>query len=203
MGMGEPMDNTENVLRVLDILTSEKGMAWSPKRITVSTVGINPGLEKFIHNSDCHLALSMHNPFSEERKQIMPIEAQYPLRDVLKLIRESDKFKGQRRFSVEYILFDGFNDDARHAREMIRILNGLKVRVNLIPFHHVPGIPLKGSSRAKIELFQKELQQRGITTTIRRSRGLDIQAACGLLSTLEQVQQQKQEKKSAEGLFPL
>ena len=188
MGMGEPLDNTENVLNSLGILTSEKGLAWSPRRITVSTVGILPGLEEFITKSECHLALSLHNPFPGERAQIMPVELKYPLMDVLKLIRESERFKGQRRFSVEYILLDGFNDDMKHARELVRILNGLKARVNLIAWHPVPGMPWKGSSRERMEQFQKELQNKGVTTTIRRSRGLDIQAACGLLSTLEQVQ---------------
>ena len=199
MGMGEPLDNTENVLRALDILTSEKGLAWSPKRITLSTVGILPGLERFITTSQCHLALSLHNPFPEERRQIMPIEAQYPLMDVLKLIRDSGDFRGQRRFSVEYILFEGFNDDTRHARELVRILNGLKVRVNLIAWHPVPDMPFTGSPRDKIEAFQQELQKKGITTTIRRSRGLDIQAACGLLSTLEKVQKGKDQSPETPG----
>ncbi len=192
MGMGEPLDNTENVLSSLDILTSGKGLAWSPRRITVSTVGIIPGLEEFISRSECHLALSLHNPIPEERARIMPVELKYPLMDVLKLIRESGQFKGQRRFSVEYILLDGFNDDIKHARELVRILNGLKARVNLIAWHPVPGMPWKGSSRERMEQFQKELQNKGVTTTIRRSRGLDIQAACGLLSTLEQIQGKNQ-----------
>ena len=192
MGMGDPLDNTENVLKALDVLTSETGLAWSPKRITLSTVGILPGLERFIAESQCHLALSLHNPFPEEREQIMPVEKKYPLREVLGMIRDSGQFRGQRRFSVEYILFDGFNDDIRHARELVRILNGLKVRVNLIAFHPVPGLPWTGSPRPRMEAFQKELQNKGITTTIRRSRGLDIQAACGLLSTLEQLEKKDQ-----------
>ena len=191
MGMGEPLDNVEAVLNSLEVLTSEKGLAWSPKRITVSTVGILPGLERFLKESNCHLALSLHNPFSEEREQIMPVEKKYPLREVLSMIKSSGNFSGQRRFSVEYILFDGFNDEMRHARELGRILNGVKTRVNLIAFHPVEGIPLKGSPRNKMEAFQQELQKKGITTTIRRSRGLDIQAACGLLSTLEQLEQKK------------
>jgi len=185
MGMGEPLDNTGEVLKALEIITSEKGMGWSPRRITLSTVGILEGLERFIRESECHLALSLHNPFPEERKQIMPVEVNNPLYEVLRLVRDSGDFRGQRRFSVEYILFDGFNDDLRHARELVRILNGLKVRVNLIGFHPVPGLPWTGSPRPKMERFQQELQKKGITTTIRRSRGLDIQAACGLLSTLE------------------
>jgi 23S rRNA (adenine2503-C2)-methyltransferase len=111
--------------------------------------------------------------------------------DVLKLIRDSGVFRSQRRFSVEYILFDGFNDDTRHARELVRILNGLKVRVNLIAWHPVPDMPWTGSPRHRMEAFQQELQKKGITTTIRKSRGQDIQAACGLLSTLEKVQQGK------------
>ncbi len=187
MGMGEPLDNTDEVLKSLEILTSEEGLAWSPKRITLSTVGILPGLERFLRESQCHLALSLHNPFSEERAEIMPVEKKYPLKEILHLIRRSDSFSRQRRFSVEYILFDGFNDDLRHARELVRILNGIKTRVNLIAFHPVEGLPWKGSPRSRMEEFQLELQRKGLTTTIRRSRGLDIQAACGLLSTLEQV----------------
>ncbi len=191
MGMGEPLDNPDEVLSTLDVLTSEKGLAWSPKRITLSTVGILPGLERFLKESSCHLALSLHNPFPEEREQIMPVEKKYPLQEVLSLIRSAGDFSGQRRFSVEYILFDGFNDEMRHARELARILNGVKTRVNLIAFHPVPGLPWKGSPRNRMEEFQQELQKKGITTTIRRSRGLDIQAACGLLSTLEQVEKKK------------
>jgi len=188
MGMGEPFDNLDAVLDSLEILTSEYGYGMSPKRITVSTIGIIPGLKRFLDNSKCHLAVSLHTPFDEERRKLMPVEHVYPLSKVLDEIRSFD-FGRQRRVSFEYIMFKGLNDTARHAKELSRILNGIKCRINLIRFHPIPDTPLEGSGRQTIEDFQQMLNNKGITTTIRQSRGQDIYAACGLLSTKELVKE--------------
>lgn len=186
MGMGEPFDNLEEVLKSLEILTSDYGYGWSPKRITVSSIGIIPGLKAFLHRSKCHLAISLHSPFDKERLSLMPIQNVYPIKDILDEIKAFD-FGLQRRVSFEYIMFKGINDTPRHASELSRILNGIKCRINLIRFHPIPDTPLLGSDEETIVLFQNALEAKGIITTIRASRGLDIFAACGLLSTKELV----------------
>jgi 23S rRNA (adenine2503-C2)-methyltransferase len=190
MGMGEPLDNLDELMKSLEIFTSDWGFAWSPKRITVSTIGIVPAMKTFLENSQCHLAVSLHTPFDEERKQLMPIQTVYPLQEVIETIRTFD-FGKQRRVSFEYIMFDGLNDTPRHIKEMARILNGIRCRVNLIRFHPIPNTPLLGSNEEAIEKFMVGLNAKGIRTTIRASRGLDIYAACGLLSTKELVKSQK------------
>lgn len=192
MGMGEPFDNIDEVLKSLEILTEEWGYALSPKRITVSTIGIIPGMQKFLDNSKCHLAISLHTPFDEERKNLMPIEQVYPIKEVLSAIKAFD-FGLQRRVSFEYIMFEGVNDTPRHAKELATILNGIKSRINLIRFHPIPDSPLKGSNEESMEAFRDALNAKGIVTTIRSSRGEDIFAACGLLSTKELVKQQEKD----------
>ncbi|MBN2236521.1 MAG: 23S rRNA (adenine(2503)-C(2))-methyltransferase RlmN [Bacteroidales bacterium] len=193
MGMGEPFDNLDEVLKSIEILTADYGLGWSSKRITVSTIGIIPGIRKFLNQSNAHLAVSLHNPFEAERKQLMPIENVYHLPKVLDEIRSFD-FNNQRRVSFEYIMFNGVNDQTRHINELARILNGIKCRINLIRFHPIPGTPLETSSNETILAFQAGLKKKGIVTTIRASRGEDIFAACGLLSTKELVKQQKNEE---------
>ena len=182
MGMGEPLDNTDNVLRALEIMTSEWGFGWSPTRITLSTAGVTPQLRRLLDTTRVHLAVSLHNPFAEERAAIMPIERAYPIRELVDVLRDYD-FTGQRRVSFEYILMQGLNDSPRHLRELCRLLNGLRCRINLIRFHRIPDSPYFSPDRAAMERFRDTLTARGITTTIRASRGEDIQAACGLLST--------------------
>jgi 23S rRNA (adenine2503-C2)-methyltransferase len=184
MGMGEPFDNTLAMLRSLEILTSDYGFAWSPRRITVSSIGLIPGMKVFLEKSNCHLAISLHSPFTQERLQLMPIEKTYPIVKVLDELRKYD-FSKQRRVSFEYILFDGVNDTMRHAVELVKILRGIDCRVNLIRFHAIPGVDLKSSSTEKMTFFRDYLTNNGVTSTIRRSRGEDIFAACGMLSTLE------------------
>ncbi|MDX9845935.1 MAG: 23S rRNA (adenine(2503)-C(2))-methyltransferase RlmN [Tenuifilaceae bacterium] len=186
MGMGEPFDNLENVLSSLEILTSSWGMAMSPRRITVSTIGVKPAMIIFLENSQCHLAVSLHTPFDDERRTLMPIQNVYPIKEVVDEIRKYD-FSGQRRVSFEYIMFDGINDSPKHVKELIRLLSNLNCRVNLIRFHPIPDSPLKGSPDDKIFEFRDALTSKGIFTTIRASRGQDIQAACGLLSTKEML----------------
>ncbi|PWD98973.1 23S rRNA (adenine(2503)-C(2))-methyltransferase RlmN [Marinilabilia rubra] len=188
MGMGEPMDNIENVLKSLEIFTSEWGMAWSPRRINVSTIGVEPAMRRFIEESNAHLAISLHTPFNEERQKLMPIEQVYPIEQVIDALREYD-FGRQRRISFEYIMFAGVNDTPAHVKGLSKLLNGLRCRINLIRFHPIPDSPLRGSSHETMEWFSNELNKKGLTTTIRRSRGEDIFAACGLLSTKNMVKQ--------------
>lgn len=184
MGMGEPFDNLDEVMKALSILTSEWGFAWSPKRITVSTIGHLKGIRRFLDESRCHLAVSLHAPSREERLQIMPVEKAYPIADILDLLRQYD-FSHQRRLSFEYILFSGYNDSLRHADALARLLQGVECRVNLIRFHAIPGVNLKSSDPRSMETFRDRLNSRGIVATIRASRGEDIFAACGMLSTAE------------------
>jgi 23S rRNA (adenine2503-C2)-methyltransferase len=182
MGMGEPLDNLAEVLKSLEVLTSEWGFAMSPRRITVSTIGITPAMLEFLNKSEAHLAISLHTPFDEERRKLMPVQNVYPLEEVLKEVRSWD-FGRQRRVSFEYILFKDFNDSPAHVNELSRILQGIRCRINLIRFHPIPDTPLKSPDEETINLFKEKLNAKGITTTIRASRGQDIWAACGLLST--------------------
>jgi 23S rRNA (adenine2503-C2)-methyltransferase len=182
MGMGEPFDNLDAVLKSIEILTSEWGFAMSPRRITVSSIGIAPGLVRFLRESEAHLAISLHSPFAEERLALMPVQKIYPLAVIIDEIKRWD-FSGQRRVSFEYIVFHGLNDTARHVRELVRLLGGIRCRINLIRFHAIPGVELQGTNEETLQWFKDQLNNRGILTTIRASRGEDIQAACGLLST--------------------
>ena len=185
MGMGEPLDNMESVLAAIEIITSPWGMAWSPTRITLSTAGVANELERFLNSTKVHLAVSLHNPFHDERAEIMPIEKAYPIREVADILRRYD-FTGQRRVSFEYIVMEGLNDSAAHIKELCRLLDGIKCRINLIRFHKIPDSPYFSPSDEKMIAFRDRLTAKGIQTTIRASRGEDIKAACGLLSTAEQ-----------------
>ncbi len=182
MGMGEPLDNTDAVLQSLEVLTADWGYAWSPTRITLSTAGVAPALERFLGESKVHLAVSLHNPFHDERAAIMPIEKAYPIESIVELIRRRD-FSHQRRVSFEYIVMKGLNDSPRHVAGLTKLLNGLACRINLIRFHEVPDSPYFSPGQDEMERFRDALSRKGITTTIRASRGEDIDAACGLLST--------------------
>ncbi len=185
MGMGEPLDNTNELLKTLDILTNEWGYGWSPTRITVSTVGLVAGIKEFLEKSRCHLAVSLHSPFDEERRKLMPVQRTNTVEEVLEIIRNFE-INSQRRISFEYILFKGLNDTPRHIKELARILNGIKCRINIIRFHQIPGSEFQSPDLGTTINFKEALNAKGILTTIRASRGVDIQAACGLLSTLEQ-----------------
>ena len=184
MGMGEPLDNIDNLLATLDILTSKWGMAWSPTRITVSTAGVAKSLPRLLDEQKVHIAVSLHNPFPEERKEIMPIENAYSIRQVCDILRRYD-FTHQRRVSFEYIVLEGMNCSPRHIKELSRLLDGIKCRINLIRFHKIPDSPFFSPPLEKIIEFRDTLTKRGIQTTLRASRGEDIEAACGLLSTAE------------------
>ena len=182
MGQGEPMDNLDNVLRATEALTAAWGYAWSPKRITVSSVGVKNKLKRFIEESECHVAISLHSPIHEQRAMLMSAEKAMPIADVVEMLRNYD-FSHQRRLSFEYIVFGGVNDSPMHAREIIKLLKGLDCRINLIRFHQIPGVDLHGADDSRMEAFRDYLTGHGVFTTIRASRGQDIYAACGLLST--------------------
>lgn len=188
MGMGEPLDNLDEVLRALEIITSEWGWGWSPTRVTVSTAGVVSNLRRFLDETKVHLAVSLHNPFRQERAEIMPIEKGFPIHELCNILREYD-FTHQRRVSFEYIVMSGLNDSMRHIRELSRLLDGIKCRINLIRFHKIPDSPYFSPDDEAMIRFRDTLTARGIQTTIRASRGEDIQAACGLLSTQEKLNQ--------------
>lgn len=180
MGEGEPMDNLDNVLRFLEIMTADYGPAWSPKRLTVSSVGLIPGLKRYLEECECHLAISLHNPFHVEREQIMPAERAYTIDKVIELIKKYD-FSHQRRVSFEYICWGGVNDTPKHAQELLRLLKGLECRVNLIRYHDGGQADFPASNEQTMVWMRDYLTENGLTTTIRRSRGEDILAACGML----------------------
>ncbi|MFI3328140.1 MAG: 23S rRNA (adenine(2503)-C(2))-methyltransferase RlmN [Rikenellaceae bacterium] len=182
MGMGEPLDNVDNLLAALEIITAKWGWAWSPHRITVSTAGVTSQIRRLLEESGVDIAVSLHNPYADERAEIMPIEKAFPIKEFIAVLREYD-FSGQRRVSFEYILMSGKNGSPHHVRELGRLLNGLKCRINIIKFHKIPDSPYFSPEEEKILRFRDALTAKGIHTTVRRSRGEDIEAACGLLST--------------------
>ena len=186
MGMGEPLDNVDELFKVLEILTAPYGYAWSPKRITVSTIGVTKGLKRFLEESECHLAVSLHSPYPMERLSLMPVEKAFPAREVIDLIKQYD-FSHQRRVSFEYIVFKNLNDSLKHAEALSCLLGGIPCRVNLIRFHAIPNVSLETSDIAKMEAFRDFLNAKGVVCTIRASRGEDIFAACGMLSTAKNV----------------
>lgn len=182
MGMGEPLNNYDNVMKAIELLTADYGLAWSPKRITLSTIGVIPNIRRFLAESKCHLAISLHSPVSSQRETLMPIEKTFKAADIIELLREHD-WSHQRRLSFEYIMFDGLNDSLLYARELSRLLAGLDCRVNLIRFHKIPDSDLSPSTEETMVRFRDFLTAKGFTCTIRASRGEDIYAACGMLST--------------------
>lgn len=181
MGMGEPMDNLDAVMDAIEILTAPWGLGWSPKRITVSTIGKGRELRRLLDETKVHVAVSLHNPFPSEREGIMPVERAYPIRGVVEMLKERD-WSHQRRLSFEYIMWRGVNDSQRYAAALARLIGGIECRVNLIRFHAIPGSKLEPSTREDMEAFRDYLNAHGITATIRASRGEDIMAACGMLA---------------------
>ncbi|MDM8339012.1 23S rRNA (adenine(2503)-C(2))-methyltransferase RlmN [Mediterranea massiliensis] len=191
MGMGEPLDNVDEVLKALDIMTAPYGYGWSPKRVTLSSVGLRKGLQRFIEESDCHLAISLHSPVPVLRRELMPAERAFSITEIVDLLRRYD-FSKQRRLSFEYIIFKGVNDSLTYAKELLKLLRGLDCRINLIRFHAIPGVDLQGADMETMTKFRDYLTSHGLFTTIRASRGEDIFAACGMLSTAKQ-EENKQE----------
>lgn len=182
MGQGEPLDNIDNVFKSIEILTADYGWAWSPRRITVSTVGLKKQMCRLLDECECHVAVSLHSPIPEQRQQLAPAEKQFSIIDIVGLLKEYD-WSHQRRVTFEYTMLGGTNDTTLHARELTKLLQGLHCRVNLIPWHKIDGVPLREASANTLEHFRDYLNHHGITATIRASRGQDIEAACGLLTT--------------------
>ncbi|WP_300698792.1 23S rRNA (adenine(2503)-C(2))-methyltransferase RlmN [Bacteroides sp.] len=191
MGMGEPLDNLDEVLKALEVMTASYGFTWSPKRITLSTVGLKKGLQRFIEESDCHLAISLHTPVPLQRRELMPAEKAFSITEIVELLRNYD-FSKQRRLSFEYIVFKGVNDSLLYAKELLKLLRGVDCRINLIRFHAIPGVDLEGADMETMATLRDYLTSHGLFTTIRSSRGEDIFAACGMLSTAKQ-EENKQE----------
>ncbi len=185
MGMGEPLDNIDEVLKAIEVMTSSYGYGWSPKRITVSTSGLKKSFRRFIDESDCHLAVSLHSPLSAQRAELMPAERAFSLLEIVDILREYD-FSKQRRLSFEYIVFKGVNDSLVYAKELLKLLRGIDCRINLIRFHAIPGVALEGADMETMTAFRDYLTSHGLFTKIRASRGEDIFAACGMLSTAKQ-----------------
>lgn len=182
MGMGEPLDNLDEVLKVLEVLTAPHGYGWSPKRITLSSIGLRKGLQRFIEESDCHLAISLHSPVPSQRLDLMPAERAFSITEIVDLLKNYD-FSKQRRLSFEYIVFKGVNDSLIYAKELVKLLRGVDCRINLIRFHAIPGVDLEGTDMEAMVTFRDYLTSHGVFSTIRASRGEDIFAACGMLST--------------------
>lgn len=189
MGMGEPMDNLVEVIRAIEVLTSKWGLGWSPKRITVSSIGKLAELKRLIETTSVHIAISVHSPYHKQRLELMPVEKAYNIENVMAELRKYD-FAHQRRLSVEYIMWDGVNDDALHADALAELIKGTSARVNLIRFHAIPGFPHRTSPEHKMIAFRDRLNDKGIICTIRRSRGEDIMAACGMLAGANKKQNQ-------------
>ena len=182
MGMGEPLDNLSQVMKVIEILTAPWGLAWSPKRITVSSVGKLPELKELLDRTSVHIAISVHTPDAREREQLMPAQKAFPISSVMKMLSAYD-FSHQRRLSLEYIMWRGVNDDISHAEQLVKLIGNVKCRVNLIRFHAIPGVDLHPCSEERMIMMRNYLNAHGIIATIRASRGEDILAACGMLST--------------------
>lgn len=181
MGMGEPLDNFKEVEKAIEILTAPWGMAWSPKRITVSTVGKLPQLKELLDRTQVHVAISVHTADTLQRESMMPAQRAYPISGIMKTLAGYD-FSHQRRLSLEYIMWRGVNDDIAHADMLVKLIGNLPCRVNLIRFHAIPGVDLHPCSEERMIMFRNYLNSKGITATIRASRGEDINAACGMLA---------------------
>lgn len=181
MGMGEPLDNPDALMPVLEILTADWGLGWSPKRITVSTVGKIGALKDLLDNTQVHIAISVHSADARQRESMMPAQRAFPISNVMRLLEGYD-FSHQRRLSLEYIMWRNVNDDIAHADMLASLIGRLHCRVNLIRFHKVDGVELVPSSEEKMIIFRNYLNSKGLLCTIRASRGEDIDAACGQLA---------------------
>ena len=181
MGIGEPLDNMDNVLRFLALVNSEDGMNISMRHISLSTCGLVPKIDELArHKLQISLAISLHGPNNEIRSRIMPVNKAYPIEELLDACRRYYAATG-RRIHFEYAMIDGVNDSPENAKELLRRLKGLPAHVNMIPLNHVEESPLKPSSRSAVAVFQKILEDGGVTATVRRTLGGDIDASCGQL----------------------
>ena len=182
MGMGEPMDNLEEVLKACEIITAQWGLSISPANVTVSTVGIIPGIEAFLNRSECNLTVSLYSPFEDERRNVVPVEKKYPVREVVEIMKNYPLRK-KRRLSIAYVMIKNINDSDKHLERLKKLLQGSKIRVNLLPYHQGKNDKNNSSSDDRMQYFKHNLVVSGISASIRRSRGTDISAACGLLAS--------------------
>jgi 23S rRNA (adenine2503-C2)-methyltransferase len=182
MGMGEPMDNLKNVLKACRIITAEWGLAISPRNVTVSTVGLMKEVEQFMLRSDCNLTLSLFSPFSDERKKYIPAENKSAVQEIVNVMQKFP-VKKKRRLSLAYVMIEGLNDTDSHLEALKSILKGSSVRVNLLPYHSVGSDHNSSSSGERMQFFKHNLIISGVSASIRKSRGTDISAACGLLAS--------------------
>ncbi|HKK40857.1 MAG TPA: 23S rRNA (adenine(2503)-C(2))-methyltransferase RlmN [Bacteroidales bacterium] len=181
MGMGEPMDNIDNVLKACQIMTTERGMALGHKNVTVSSVGLAPGIKTFLENTKCNFTLSLHSPFPEERAGIMPVEKKYPVQNIIEMLK-SLPIKRDRRITLAYVMIKGWNDTDTHLRALTGLVKGSSLRINLLPFHSIPGSGTESSTADRMQYFKHVLVCQGVSASVRKSRGADISAACGLLA---------------------
>jgi 23S rRNA (adenine2503-C2)-methyltransferase len=182
MGMGEPMDNFENVVKATNILTAEWGKALSARNITVSTVGMTPFVKRFLDETDCNLTVSLFTPFFGERSKFLPVENKFPVEEIIPVMKNTGMRK-KRRLTFSYMMIRDLNDSERHLSGLKDLVSGSGIRVNLIPYHRIPGDEHTASSPERMQLFKHNLVISGISASIRRSRGADISAACGLLAS--------------------
>jgi 23S rRNA (adenine2503-C2)-methyltransferase len=192
MGMGEPLNNLENLLKAISILTEQRGLDLTNRRITVSTCGIVPKMHLLGENSDANLAISLHAIDDATRSKLMPINERYPLDELLNACRTFPMPK-RKRIMFEYILLKGINDSTAAARELARKLRDIPCKINLIPFNESPDIPYRSTPMPQILAFQKILMDANYSVFIRSSRGADISAACGQLAKKDELQQGEQQ----------
>jgi 23S rRNA (adenine2503-C2)-methyltransferase len=180
MGMGEPLANYENLIKALKILAHPLGFNVSKKRLTVSTVGLVKKIKKLAEDFPTALAISLHAPNDDLRKSLIPVAKKYPLKDLLETIKTFPRIKNGRT-TIEYILIKEINDSLQHAKELVNLFRGFPIKINLIPYNPHPELPFERPEEERIESFQRFLLDHGILTTVRKSKGLDISAACGQL----------------------
>lgn len=181
MGMGEPLDNPDEVIKAINIMTAEWGLAIAHVNITVSTVGILPAITAFLESTRCNLAFSLFSPISEERAEFVPVEKIYPASEIINLLRKNPPSK-KRRFTLAYMMLEGINDTDMHLEELIRLTSGTSIRINLLNYHPHGKRDFRPSSPARQEYFRQRLAEAGVSVSLRKSRGEDINAACGLLA---------------------
>jgi 23S rRNA (adenine2503-C2)-methyltransferase len=181
MGMGEPLLNFDNTLKTIDLLLDDFAYGLSKRRITISTSGVVPAINRLRESTDVYLALSLHAPNDELRNALVPLNKKYPLAEVLDACVNYVRGEPGKRVTIEYVMIDGFNDKPEHARQLVKLLRNLPVKINLIPFNPFPGSDFKRSTPQALEIFRDILIKNKLTTITRKTRGDDIDAACGQL----------------------
>ena len=181
MGMGEPLDNLENVIKSTHIFCDHLGLNLSPNKVTISTVGLMPALDEVLEKTKVAIALSLHSPFESERSKIMPVNINHPITEVVNTIKKYSKNGTRRSFMIQYTLLRGINDTKEHADALVSLLKDVSVKINLIPLNEHEGASFRRPDLGRVYAFQQELKKAGMVATVRLSKGRDIQAACGQL----------------------